>query len=89
MSMPIHVELFGIVRKHAGVSSIEVEAENLGEVLVELGRMLPQLQEVCLAQDQLKPGYLANINGRAFVTDTDTQLTDGDSVLILSADAGG
>ena len=49
----------------------------------------PPVAEICLDGDRLKPGYLASINGRVFVTDAATRLQDGDSVLILSADVGG
>ena len=87
--MPIHVELFGIPRTRAGVRCVDIEACNLQELFLELDRALPQLRDVCLEDGRLKPGYLANINGRTFVTDDQTPLSDGDSVLILSADAGG
>ena len=88
--MPVHVELFGIPRQRAGLKELDVEANNLRSLFVELGRAIPQLVGVCLEDDgQLNPGYLANLNGRAFVTDTETRLDDGDSILILSADAGG
>ena len=87
--MPIHVEFYGIVRKHAGVSSADVDADSLGEMFGELSRKFPQLQNNCIEHNRLKTGYLANINGRSFVTDGETRLTNGDSVLILSADAGG
>lgn len=87
--MSIHVELFGIPRKRAGVHCVDVDGGNLREVFQALDRVLPQLQGVCLDEGRLKPGYLANINGNTFVTDEKTPLVDGDSVLILSADAGG
>ncbi|WP_339911012.1 MoaD/ThiS family protein [Symmachiella dynata] len=88
--MPIHVELFGIPRQRAGVKELDVTADDLQSLLLAIGRELPQLLDVCLDHDgRLKSGYLANINGRAFVTAAETPLTDGDNVLILSADAGG
>jgi hypothetical protein len=37
----------------------------------------------------LKPGYLANVGGRSFITDPRHPLRPQDPVLILSADAGG
>jgi len=39
--------------------------------------------------DRLRPSFVANLNGDQFVSDPLTRLNDGDSVLILSADAGG
>jgi molybdopterin converting factor small subunit len=37
----------------------------------------------------MQPSLVANLNGDQFVRDPRTRLKEGDSVLILSADAGG
>ena len=87
--MTVHVEFFGIPRQRAGVASVDVEADSLGEVVRQLAGRFPRLAKTCLESDRLKSGYTANINGRSFTTDPATPLNDGDSVLILSADAGG
>ena len=87
--MPIQVELYGIPRHRAGVAGVEVEADLLGDVFAELGRLLPKLNDVCLDGNRLRGGFLANINGRAFVTDPATPLHAGDVVLVLSSDVGG
>ena len=42
-----------------------------------------------IAADRLQPSFVANLNGDRFVSDPGTPLGEGDSVLILSADAGG
>ena len=87
--MTVHVELFGIPRQRAGLESIDVPAQTLGEMLRLLQQRLPQLAESCFENGHLKSGFLANINGKSFTTDPAAVLNDGDSVLILSADAGG
>jgi len=88
--MTIHVELFGIPRQRAGVKECDIAASDLGELLKQLAERYPSLIGQGLnPQGTLQPGYLANLNGRTFVTEPTTPLTDGDSVLILSADAGG
>ncbi len=87
--MPIQVELFGIPRQRAGASEVELDAQDLGTLLVKLGDRFPQLEHVCVEGGRLKQGYLANLNGRQFVSDPETILSNGDAVLILSADAGG
>ena len=87
--MTVRIELFGVPRHRAGVAEIEVEATTLGEALRETRRRLPQLDRICLADGRLCIGYLANLNGRMFVTDPNTPLAAGDCVLILSSDAGG
>jgi molybdopterin converting factor small subunit len=87
--MAVRIEFFGIPRHRAGVPEMEVEAATLGDALREMRRRLPQLDQVCLADGRLGAGYLANLNGRNFVSDPATPLADGDSLLVLSSDAGG
>jgi molybdopterin converting factor small subunit len=87
--MSITVELFGIPRERAGVAKTEAEGARLDEILSDLGRRFPRLAEFCIAQGRLKSGYLANLNGQRFISDPATTLQTGDSLLILSADAGG
>jgi len=87
--MPVHVEFFGLVRKRAGVERVDVEADSLGAALRQLAQDLPGLSDTCIEGNRLLPGYIANINGTAFVTDPATPMKSGDSLLILSADAGG
>ena len=89
MEMPIRVELFGIPRHRTGTEMIEVEAQTLGEALEAAGRRLPALADSCLDGDRLRGGYLANLNGRTFVSDPATRLFVDDCVLILSSDVGG
>lgn len=87
--MTVRVEFFGIPRQRAGTPRAEILGRTLGEVLRGTAEQFPALRGECLEDGRLRPGYLANLNGRQFVTDPDTPLADGDCILILSADAGG
>lgn len=85
----ISVEFFGVARSRAGVASVTLAADCLREVLVQLQDHLPSLAELCIDNGELSPGWLLNINGAAFTRDLSTSLSDGDSVLLMPADAGG
>ena len=87
--MSISVEMFGIPRQRAGVSQALAEGVRLSEVLANLAQRFPRLADECIADGRLQQGYLANLNGQRFVSDPATPLEPGDSLLILSADAGG
>jgi molybdopterin converting factor small subunit len=87
--MTITVELFGIPRQRAGVAQTQAEGARLDEVLADLARRFPLLARECFAEAGLQSGTMANLNGQHFVTDPATALRPGDSLLILSADAGG
>jgi molybdopterin converting factor small subunit len=87
--MHIRVELFGIPRDRAGVAQATAQGAQVGDVLAELAERFPRLAETCFDGQRLRPGYVANLNGDCFVTDPATPLKPGDSLLILSADAGG
>jgi molybdopterin converting factor small subunit len=89
LSMTICVEFYGIPKQRAGVDAINVEAATLGAAFLQLSEQLPQFAVACLAGGRLQPSFLANINGENFTTDPQTPLEPGDTVLILSADAGG
>lgn len=89
MTAIIHVELFGIPKKRAGISHIDLAANTLGELLQTLETKFPQLANTCIRNGQFLPGYLANLNSQQFVTDPNTPLPTETTVLILSADAGG
>lgn len=87
--MSISVELFGIPRARAGVATTTVAGSQLGDVLDELALRYPALAETCIDRRRLRPGYVANLGGDRFVTDPETPLAAGETLLILSADAGG
>ncbi len=87
--MTVQIEFFGIPRTRAGISHVAVEAATLGEALRQVAGLIPGWADTCLAGGQLQRGLIANLNGQRFVSDTNTVLNPGDSVLILSADVGG
>lgn len=87
--MSITVELFGIPRARAGVDRTTSSGSCLGDVLADLASRFPALAEACIDGRRLRPGFTANLAGQRFVTAPETPLTDGDTVLILSLDAGG
>ena len=87
--MSVAVELFGIARSRAGVAQTTAEGVCLGEVLADLAGRFPQLAEACIEGQCLRPGFTANLGGQRFITDPKTPLHDGDSLLLLSLDAGG
>ena len=85
----VRVELFGIPRQRAGVACVDVDARDLSGALRALTERAPGFGECCVRGEQLQSGYLANINGQRFTTDPAAVLEPGDTLLILSADAGG
>ena len=84
----MHVELLGVPRERAGIAELDLQASTLGELLVALAVRFPSLGEL-ITTDRLPASVVANLNGDRFVSDPATRLSEGDSVLILSADAGG
>jgi molybdopterin converting factor small subunit len=88
----MRVEFYGVTRERAGVSELEVEAETLGQLLGTLASQFPSFDRLITRDGQgsrLHPAFAANLNGDQFVSDPATRLQSSDSVLILSADAGG
>jgi sulfur-carrier protein len=84
----MRVELLGLPRERAGVAELELEADTLGQLLTALAIRFPSFNEL-IAVDRLRPSFTANLNGDRFISDPATRLRESDSVLILSADAGG
>jgi molybdopterin converting factor small subunit len=87
--MQIAVELFGIPRARAGVAETVASGENLGDVLGDLAARFPSLAETCIDGRTLRPGYIVNLSAKRFVTCPETPLSESDTVLLLSLDAGG
>jgi molybdopterin converting factor small subunit len=87
--MQVAVELFGIARARAGTAHTTAAGANLGDVLADLAARYPQLAEACIDGRGLRTGFIANVGAERFVTSPDTPLCEGDTVLLLSLDAGG
>ena len=67
---------------------MEVQADTLGQLLGTLSAAVPSFDQF-IANRQLHPSFVANLNGDRFISDPGTPLAKDDCVLILSADAGG
>ena len=87
--MQVAVELFGIPRARAGAAQTTSGGHCLGDVLADLAQRFPALAEACIEGRRLRPGFTANLGGERFVTAPETPLHDGDTVMLLSVDAGG
>jgi molybdopterin converting factor small subunit len=87
--MQVVVELFGIARARAGTAHTTAVGANLGDVLADLAARYPQLAEACIDGRGLRVGFIANLGAERFVTSPETPLNDGDTILLLSLDAGG
>ena len=96
----VTVELFGMARVRAGVSSIPVQVGSLSAVatlLDALARQCPELVDSALRVSgdgtiAVADGYALNRNGLVFLSpDKDEQLewVAGDSLLLLSNQVGG
>ncbi|MGQ0612598.1 MAG: MoaD/ThiS family protein [Planctomycetaceae bacterium] len=85
----ITVELFGIARARAGSARVEVEARTLGEALAALVRACPGLEPEVVLGGALTEHYVVSRNGEEFVTQGGTRLAEGETLLILGAQAGG
>ena len=84
----MRVEFYGIPRERVGLAEVEASADTLGELLATLVCRFPKLSGV-IEENQLRPSFVANLNGDRFIVDSRTKLVATDCVLILSADAGG
>ena len=87
--MNIVVEFFGVPRARAGCAELELPAGTVAETLVRVETVCPGLKGLRRPDGRLAAHYLLSLDGRAFLTDLNQQLSPGDRVLILSADAGG
>ena len=85
----IRVELYEGARTLAGVAHVDVEATTLGEALAAVARAHPALEPRVIAAGRLGDHWRANRNGDAFVDDPAAPLEDGDTLLLVSALAGG
>ena len=83
------VEFYGVPRHRAGRAELALRAASLAQALNEVARACPGLADLRGADGRPNPAYLVSLNGERFLTGPDEPVSDGDRVLILSADAGG
>jgi molybdopterin converting factor small subunit len=91
--MLLRVEFYGIARQRAGVPHVELELPGrhttLAEALSRLAGELPEFGRGCVVGDTLEPTLSANLSGQRFISDPATVIESDQTLLILSADAGG
>jgi molybdenum cofactor guanylyltransferase len=93
-SIQCTVELFGIARLLARTSAIALAlpaGATFSDAFAALAEKLPALVGRVISADRtrLVDGYACNLNGLAFVRTPTAGVSPGDSLVILSADAGG
>ena len=91
-SAEILVEFFGLARLLAGTPTIRIPASDaisLQMLWTQVLEVLPELRGGGELTSVTMPIYRFNLDGQRSVTDPETTIRQGQSVLILSADAGG
>ena len=85
----VTIELFGVARLRAGCAAVEVAANSLAEALGALVQRCPSLEPEVVHEGLLCEGFLASRNGERFLPDPASPLAPGDTLLIVSSQAGG
>jgi molybdopterin converting factor small subunit len=94
----VTVEFFGVARARSGVACCEVNVDpsgiDLGGLLMLVSQRFPEFGSQCThpvsdSQHRLQPAMIANVSGTRFVRSESEWIDAGESVLILSTDAGG
>lgn len=88
------VELFGTARLVAGRAHVPIELRGAGsvrQVVIQLAETCPGLVGKAIRDDGqgVVEGYVLNLNGVSFVDCLEQPVESGDSVLLLSNQAGG
>ena len=90
----VKVELFGTARLTTGKRTVEVALPTNAsrrDFVSALASACPQLVDHVIRPDltDLREGYLLNRSGRTFLTGDAISVAPGDSLLIISNQAGG
>jgi molybdopterin converting factor small subunit len=83
----IRVEFYGLARLRAGRPELLVDARTVGAALTLADAACPDLRS--RRDAGLAPEYRVSVGGRYFTDNLGEPLAEGDSVLVLGADAGG
>lgn len=93
---PVHctVELFGVARLLSGTAEVPLAlpaGATYSQAFAALARKLPALAGRVIARDgeSLLEGFACSVNGLRFVRTPGAEVSSGDTLVILSADAGG
>ena len=91
--MSIEIEFFGIPRLRAGVERTTVLPDEsqttLSAVLAAIATQCPDFARDCMHEGRLRDGYVVSVDGETFTRRDDLPVSSGQSILILSTDAGG
>jgi molybdopterin converting factor small subunit len=90
----VNVELFGNARLLAGRSLVRLNVADdcaLRDIAEEIGRRYPALVGTVVREDLtgFLDSYTVNLNGVEFINDRHQRLSEGDSLLVFSSQAGG
>ncbi len=88
----INVEFFANFRKNLGKDSIQVKANNLGELCHHIEEKYPSLEgELLNEHGEIRKGVIVMVNGRksSYLEDLETSLQEDDNVSIFPPIAGG
>jgi molybdopterin-guanine dinucleotide biosynthesis protein A len=93
-SVSCTVELFGVARMVANARDVPLvlpPGATLSHVFAALAESAPALVGRVITPDRtaLLEGYACNVNGRDFVRETTAAVNAADTIVIVSADAGG
>jgi molybdopterin converting factor small subunit len=83
----VRVEFYGLARLRAGRAELIVDAATIGAALAAADAACPELQS--RREIGLSPEYRVSVGGRYFTDNPGELLADGESLLVLGADAGG
>jgi molybdopterin converting factor small subunit len=85
----VRIELYGVPRLRAGVQTVDVQASTIGDALLQLQRACPQLDPDVLTDGQLNAAYVVAIDGGTLTRDPHVSLNAGDTLVLLTSQAGG
>ena len=90
----INVELFGNARLLAGRKLVRLSVPDdcgLGDIAEGIGLQYPVLVGTVVREDLtgFLDSYTVNLNGVEFIDNRSRRLSDGDSLLVFSSQAGG
>ncbi|MFQ6027959.1 MAG: MoaD/ThiS family protein [Dehalococcoidia bacterium] len=93
-TVKITIEFFGTPRLLSGRKEVQLELPgrvSRAELVRALSEVCPALVGPTLREDRsgLQEGYVFNHNGLTFLDEADIDLQPGDSLLLLSSQAGG
>lgn len=85
----VMIELYGVPRLQAGIDRVAARGATAFDALANLAAICPRLNGTIIKEGWPHPAYRVSLNGDRFLTDRATPLRDGDTLILLAADAGG